>query len=130
MRFFILRLIILSFVAIVIIFITQRQNTFASILLFLAGVVLSGIRLSMLEYILKRLTNVCTKNQLVLQSIFWYVLSLLAIALLLIVSVRISISSMICALIGVLSLVIIVLLNTITEVTGVTHIQFGIKLGR
>ena len=130
MRFFILRLIILSFVAIVIIFITQRQNTFASILLFLAGVVLSGIRLSMLEYILKRLTNVCTKNQLVLQSIFWYVLSLLAIALLLIVSVRISISSMICALIGVLSLVIIVLLNTITEVTGVTHNQFGIKLGR
>lgn len=130
MRFFILRLIILSFVAIVIIFITQRQNTFASILLFLAGVVLSGIRLSMLEYILKRLTNVCTKNQLVLQSIFWYVLSLLAIALLLIVSVRISISSMICALIGVLSLVIIVLLNTITEVTGVTHNQFGSKLGR
>ena len=128
MRFFILRLIILSCVAIVIILITQRQNTFASILLFLAGVVLSGIRLSVLEYILKRLTNVCTKNQLVLQSIFWYVLSLLAIALLLIVSVRISISSMICALIGVLSLVIIVLLNTITEVTGVTHNQFASKL--
>lgn len=130
MRFFILRLIILSFVTIVIIFITQRQNTFVSILLFLAGVVLSGIRLSVLEYILKGLTNVCTKNQLVLQSIFWYVLSILAIALLLIVSVRISISAMICALIGVLSLVIIVLLNTITEVTGVTHNQFGSKLGR
>ncbi len=130
MRFFIIRLIILSCVAIVIILITQRQNTFASILLFLAGVVLSGIRLSVLEYILKGLTNVCTKNQLILQSIFWYVLSLLAIALLLIVSVRVSISSMICTLIGVLSLVIIVLLNTFTEVTGVTHNQFGSKLGR
>ena len=128
MRFFIIRLVILSCVAILIIIITQRQSTIAAIIFFLSGVVLSAIRISILEGILKRLTNICTKKQLVLQSVFWYILSLLAIALLLIMSARVSIVTMICALIGVLSLVIIVILNTITELIGVTHNQFGSKL--
>lgn len=128
MRFFIIRLVILSCVAILIIIITQRQSTIATIIFFLSGVVLSAIRISILEGILKRLTNICTKKQLVLQSVLWYILSLLAIALILVMSVRISIATMICALIGALSLVIITIFNTITELAGVTHNGFGSKL--
>ncbi len=128
MRFFIIRLVILSCVILVIIVITQRHSTIAAIIFYLSGVVLSAIRISILEGILKRLTNICTKKQLVSQSIFWYILSLLAIALLLLMSVTVSIETMICALIGVLSLLIIIVVNTITELIGVTHNGFGSKL--
>jgi hypothetical protein len=114
LKFFVKRVVILYIVLIVVCFLSKYQRIPMIIALTL-GVFFSLLRFYLLDFVLRYLGASRNKN-------------LAIIGVTIVLAVRIGIYTFIAALVGSLSIIIIVMINAITEALGITRNQYGQKV--
>jgi len=127
LKFFVKRVVIFYILLIVVCFLSKYQRIPMVIALTL-GVFFSLLRFYLLDFVLRYLGARRNKNLAVIASSMIYVFSLAIIGVTIVLAVRIGIYTFFAALIGSLSIIIIVMINAITEMLGITKNQFGQKV--
>ncbi len=93
-----------------------------------AGVLFSLLRFAVLESVLKHLISLGNKKQAIITSLVIYLLNLVIIGITVILAMQFGVFTLIAALIGTLSILIIVMINAVTEAFGITKNQYGQKV--
>jgi hypothetical protein len=125
LRFLSIRCILLNLIAVVLTFLFFDNHRYSIAIAFTMGVALSVLRFAAFERILRVTTEATTKTFAILISIVWYLLNLGIILVLFAKSIQISFTTLIAALLGTLSFLIVIMINTVTEALGITKNQFG-----
>lgn len=125
LKFLSIRAFILNIIAIALIFLFLDNNRYSMAVAVTAGVALSILRFAAFERILKIASVSKTKPFVMLISIIWYLLNLGIILVIFAKSIQISFTTLLAALLGTLSFLIIIVINTVTETLGITQNQFG-----
>ena len=98
------------------------------VILLTLSVFFSILRLALLESVLKFLGAGGNKRLAIIANLMIYLFSLVIIGITLVLAMRIGFYSFIVALVGALSVIIIVMINAITEALGITKNQYGQKV--
>lgn len=125
LKFLSIRAFILNLLAIALIFLFLDNNRYSMAIAVTAGVALSILRFAAFERILIIAGVSKTKPFVMLVSIVWYLLNLGIILVIFAKSIQISFTTLLAALLGTLSFLIIIVINTVTETLGITQNQFG-----
>lgn len=126
-RFFLKRAGIFYTAALIICLAFGDQRLKMSVALTL-GVLLSLLRLAIFDAILGVLISKASKNQAIFISIVIYLLNLVIIGITIVFALQFGIGVFIAALAGILSTMIIVMINGITEAFGITKNHYGQKV--
>lgn len=92
------------------------------------GSFFSLLRFWLLESMIKYLSKNSNKTFAIVISLMFYVFGLIIIGIIVVLSLNFGIYTFIAALIGSLSIVIVTIINAITEALGITKNQFGEKV--
>lgn len=127
LKFFVKRILIVYVVLIIACFLSKNQKI-PMIFALSASTFVSFLRLASFGRILKLLTSGEGKNRLIIINLLLYMLYLIAIGVVIAVSLKIGTRTFLAALTGTLLIVIIIMINAITEALGITRNQFGQKV--
>jgi len=114
-------------VLIVVCFLSKYQRISMMVALTLC-VFFSILRFGLLESVLKYLGASGNKNLAIIANLMIYVFSLAIIGVTVVLAMRIGVYTFLAALVGSLSIIIIVMVNAITEALGITRNQYGQKV--
>ncbi len=92
------------------------------------SVVFSLVRFAVLESVLKHLGEGTNKTVAVVLNLVIYLFNLGIVTITFVLAVRFGVYTLLAALTGTLSVMIVIVLNTITETLGITKNQFGEKV--
>ncbi len=95
---------------------------------FTVGVLMAVLRFGLLEMILGFLGTKQSKRLSIIVVLMSYAFSLAIVGITIVLAIRIGVYTFIAALIGSLSIIIIIMINAITEALGITKNQFGQKV--
>ncbi len=126
-RFFLKRACVFYTVALIICLAIGDQRLKMSVALTL-GVLLSLLRLAIFDAILGVLIGQASKKQAVIISLVIYLLNLVIIGITIVFALQFGIQVFIAALAGILTIMIIVMINAITEAFGITKNHYGQKV--
>lgn len=127
MRFFVKRICILYIVFLIVFFLSKNQRI-PMILVLTFGVLFSILRFWLLESVLKQVVGRGKKSLAIIANMMVYLFSLVVVGGIVVIAIRIGIYTVIAALVGTLSIPIIIMINTITEALGITKNQYGQKV--
>ena len=127
LKFFVKRVCILYFVLIVVCFLIKYQRIPMMVALTL-GVFFSLLRFGILEAALKSLGGTGKKYLAIVTNLMIYLFSLLVIGITIVFAAHFGVYTFIAALVGSLSIVIVIMINAITEALGITKNGFGEKV--
>lgn len=127
LRFFIKRVCVLYVVMLIVCFLSKNQRIPMMVALTLT-VFFSILRFALLESVLRFLGKSGSKKLAIIATLMIYLFSLAIIGLTIVLAMRFGISTLLAALIGSLSIIIIVMINAITEGLGITRNHYGQKV--
>ncbi|QNU66669.1 hypothetical protein EHE19_017770 [Ruminiclostridium herbifermentans] len=127
LKFFIKRVCIL-YILIIIVFFFSKYQKIPMIIALTLGSFFSLLRFWLLESMIKYLSKNSNKTFAIVISLMFYVFGLIIIGIIVVLSLNFGIYTFIAALIGSLSIVIVTIINAITEALGITKNQFGEKV--
>jgi len=127
LKFFIKRVGILYIFLMLVCFLIKYQTIPMMVSLTL-GVLFSLLRFGLLEFILRYLGRSGNKRLAIIATIMVYISSLAIIGITIVFAMRIGVYTFFAALVGSLSVVIILMINAITEALGITRNQYGQKV--
>ena len=127
LRFFVKRVCIIYLLLLIVCFLS-KSHRIPMILVLTLSVFFSILRFAILEAVLKHLGNSGKKKLAIITNLVLYLFSLVVIGIMLILAMRISVYSFIIVLVGACSIVIIVMINAITETMGITRNYYGQKV--
>lgn len=93
-----------------------------------AGVLLSLFRFAVLESVFRHLIGTASKKQAVTVSLVIYLLNLVIIGITAVFAMQFGVYALGAALAGILSVLIIVMINAVTEAFGITKNHYGQKV--
>lgn len=126
LKFFTKRVFILYVVLIVACFI-MNNHRISMMLALTATTLFTLLRFALFEYLLTMIQS-RTKSKTVSLCVALYILNLSVIGITIVIAVKISVSTFFAALAGSLLLVIVLMVNALTEALGITKNQFGQKV--
>lgn len=126
-RFFVNRVGILYVGSLIICFFIS-ESRLSMIFALTAGVLFSLLRFAVLESVLKHLISLGNKKQAIIAGLVIYLLNLVIIGITVTLAMQFGVYTLIAALIGTLSILIIVMINAVTEAFGITKNQYGQKV--
>ncbi len=126
-KFFSKRVLVVYLVALTVCFF-EKHHKLPMIIILTVSVLFSLIRLAVLESVLKHLGESSNKTVAVVLNLVIYLLNLGIITITFVLAVRFGVNTLLAALTGTLSVMIVIILNTITEALGITKNQFGEKV--
>ncbi|PYG89534.1 hypothetical protein LY28_00753 [Ruminiclostridium sufflavum DSM 19573] len=124
MKFFIKRVCILYFVLICVCFLTKGQKIPMIVALSL-GTFFSLLRFGLLETMINYMCRSGNKTLTIVASLMIYVFGLLVIGITTVFALNFGVYTFIAALAGSLSIVIVTVINAVTEALGITKNRFG-----
>ncbi len=127
LKFFVKRVFILYAVLIVVCFLIKYQRIPMMISLTL-GVIFSLLRFGILEAVLRYLGASGKKSLAIVTNLMIYLCSLLIVGITIVFAAHFGVYTFIAALVGSLSIVIVIMINAITEALGITNNGFGEKV--
>lgn len=127
LKFFIKRVCIL-YLVLIIVCLGSKYQRIPMIVALTVGVLFSILRFGLLESVLKYLGASGKKSLAIIINLVIYLLSLVIIGVMVVLAMRIGIYTFVAALIGALSITIIIMINAITEALGITRNQYGQKV--
>ncbi|WP_242835596.1 hypothetical protein [Ruminiclostridium josui] len=86
------------------------------------------LRLAAFDFVLKNLCNGVKKKVAVALNLVLYLFNLGIITITFVLALNFGVYTLLAALTGTLSVVIVIMVNTITETLGITKNQFGEKV--
>lgn len=92
------------------------------------GVLISLLRFAVLESVLRHLLSIANKKQAVFINLVIYLLNLVIIGITVVLAMQFGIYPFLAALAGILSILIIVMINAVTEAFGITKNNYGQKV--
>ncbi len=98
------------------------------IIILTVSVIFSLLRFAVLESVLKHLGEGINKKVAVVLNLVIYLLNLGIITITFVLAVSFGVYTLMAALTGTLSVMIVIVLNTITETLGITKNRFGEKV--
>lgn len=126
-KFFIKRVGIFYLILVITCFFNKSQRI--SMLFFLTfSVLFSSLRFWLLESIINNVGKSGNKRLKIIISLILYILGLLIIGVLLVYALNFGIYTFVVTLVGSFSIVIITIINAITEALGITKNRFGEKV--
>lgn len=126
-KFFVKRVCILYVVLIIVCFLSKHQRIPMIVALTL-GVFFSLLRFGLLEAVLKHVGSSGNKNLAIITNLVIYLISLVVLAVMFVSAIRIGVYTFIAALVGSLSIIVIIMINAITEALGISKNQYGQKV--
>ncbi len=127
LKFFIKRVCILYLVIIIVCFLSKYQRI-PMIFALTLGTFFSLLRFWLLESMINYLSRSENKTLAIVISLMIYVFGLIVIGITVVFALNFGIYTFIAALMGSLSIVIVTIINAITEALGITKNQFGEKV--
>ncbi len=127
MKFFVKRVVVFYAIALIICMVV-RGPKLVMIVALTAGVLLSLLRFAVLEAAFKNLLGLAGKKQSIIINLGIYLLNLVVIGVTVVISMQFGVNTLVAALVGILSVLIIVMINAVTEAFGITKNQFGQKV--
>lgn len=127
LRFFIKRVCILYLVLMGVCFLSTNQRISMMVALTL-GVLFSLVRFGLLEWVITYLNSSVKKTITIVASIMIYVFGLLIVGITAIFALNFGVYTFLAALVGSFAVVIITMINAITEALGITKNRFGEKV--
>jgi len=127
LRFFVKRICILYVVLVIVCFLSKYQRIPMIVALTL-GVLFSLLRFGLLESVLKYLGASGNKSLAIVANLMIYLVSLVIMGVMVVLSMRVGVYTFLTALVGSLSIIIIIMINAITEALGITRNQYGQKV--
>ncbi len=127
LKFFSKRLLVLYIVALIACFFA-KSHTLAMIIILTISMIFSLLRLAVLESVLKHLGEGTNKTVAVVLNLVIYLFNLGIVTITFILAVGFGLYTLMAALIGTLAVMIVIVMNTITETLGITKNQFGEKV--
>ncbi len=91
------------------------------------GVFFALLRFAVLESVFRHL-SCANKNRAIVTNLVIYLLNIVIIGIMVILSMRYGLYTLIAALAGTLSISVIVMINAVTEALGITKNQYGQKV--
>ncbi|EPR14480.1 hypothetical protein L323_00200 [Ruminiclostridium papyrosolvens C7] len=126
-KFFIKRVLIVYLVLLTVCFFVKHHRL-PIIIILTVSVIFSLLRLAVLESVLKHLGEGANKTVAVVLNLVIYLFNLGIITITFVLAVSFGVYALLAALTGTLSVMIVIVLNTITETLGITKNQFGEKV--
>lgn len=126
-KFFIKRVLVLYLVLLTACFFVE-QHRLPMIIILTVSVIFSLLRFAVLESVLKHLGEGINKKVAVVLNLVIYLLNLGIITITFVLAVSFGVYTLMAALTGTLSVMIVIVLNTITETLGITKNRFGEKV--
>ncbi len=126
-KFFIKRVLVLYLVLLTACFFV-KQHRLPMLIILTVSVVFSLVRFAVLESVLKHLGEGTNKTVAVVLNLVIYLFNLGIVTITFVLAVRFGVYTLLAALTGTLSVMIVIVLNTITETLGITKNQFGEKV--
>lgn len=126
LRFFVKRVFILYVVLIVACFLLNNHRI-SMVIALTATTLVTLLRFALFEYLLTMMQR-RTKNKTFGLCVSLYILNLAIIGALIVIAVKISIPTFFAALAGTFLLVVILMVNAMTEALGITKNHFGQKV--
>jgi hypothetical protein len=127
LKFFIKRVCILYFLIFIVCFLSKYQKIPMIVALTL-GTIFSLLRFWLLESMIKYLSKSSNKTLTIVIGLIIYVFGLIIVGITVVLALNFGIYTFVVALIGSLSIVLITIINAITEALGITKNQFGEKV--
>lgn len=127
LRFYVKRVCILYAVELIICFFFKGQSLSMGIALTLSTA-FALLRLKVLETVFTHFFSSVSKNQAIMINIGIYLLNLVIIGITIVLAIQFGIPTIIAALVGTLSTLVITMINAITEAFGITKNQYGQKV--
>lgn len=127
LKFFVKRVVVFYAIALIICMVV-RGPKLVMIVALTAGVLLSLLRFAVLEAAFKNLLGLAGKKQSIIINLGIYLLNLVVIGVTVVISMQFGVNTLVAALVGILSVLIIVMINAVTEAFGITKNQFGQKV--
>lgn len=127
MKFFIKRVFILYFVLTIACFFSKYQRI-SMVFTLTLSVLFSLLRFWLLESMINYMGKNGKKTLAIIGSLMLYIFGLLIIGITAIFALNFGVYTFIAALVGSLSIVIITIINGITEALGITKNRFGEKV--
>jgi hypothetical protein len=128
LKFFVKRACILYAIALIICMMISGDRILM-ILSLTVGVILSLLRFAVLESVFKHLlSSRASKKQAVAVSLVIYLLNLVIIGITVVLAMQFGIYSFLAVLVGTLSIIIITMINAVTEAFGITKNHYGQKV--
>lgn len=126
-KFFIKRVLIVYMVSLIACFFVKHHRL-PMIIILTVSVLFSLLRLAVLEAVLKQLGNGINKTVAVVLNLVLYLFNLGVISVTIVFALRMGVHTFLAALTGTLSVMIVIVLNVVTETLGITKNQFGQKV--
>lgn len=126
-KFFVRRVCIL-YVALIIVCLLSKDQRIPMIVALTLSVFFSILRFALLESIIKFICASGNKNLAIIANLVIYLFSLVIIGVMVVLSMRVGVYTFIATLVGSLSIIIIIMINAITEALGITRNQYGQKV--
>ena len=127
MKFFVKRVVIFYIIALVICLVI-RGPKLVMVIALTSGVLLSLLRFAMLEAVFERLLGAAGKKTVIIIYLVIYLLNIVIIGTTVVLAMQFGVHSLMAALAGILSILIIVMINAITEALGITKNHYGQKV--
>lgn len=127
MKFFVKRVVVFYTIALIICMVVKGPKLAMTVAL-TAGVLLSLLRFAVLEVVFKHLLGLAGKKQAVIINLFMYLLNLIIIGVTVVLAMQFGVHTFVAALAGILSVLIIVMINAVTEAFGITKNHYGQKV--
>ncbi len=127
LKFFVKRVCVLYIIALIICSVIGGQ-TLIRVLALTISVLLALLRFAVLESVLKHIISVASKKQAIFISLVIYLLNLVIIGITVVLAMQFGIDVLLAALAGTLSILIIVMINAVTEAFGITKNHYGQKV--
>lgn len=127
LKFFIKRVCILYSMIIIVCFVSKYQKI-PMIFALTLGTFFSLLRFWLLESMIKYLSRSSNKTLTIVISLMIYMFGLIIVGITVVLAFNFGIYTFVAALIGSLSIVIVTIINAITEALGITKNQFGEKV--
>jgi|GEM_PF-2107204 len=128
LTFFLKRVVVFYAIALIIVLVA-RGPKLAVIVALTAGVLLSLLRVAVLEALFNNLLGHAGKKQIIIIiNLGIYLLNLVIVGVTLVIAMQFGVHTLVAALVGILSVQIVVMINAVTEAFGITKNHYGQKV--
>lgn len=127
LKFFVKRVVVFYAIALII-FMVVRGPKLAMIVALTAGILLSLLRVTVLEALFKHLLGFSGKKHVIVINLGIYFINLVIIGVAVVIAMQFGVHALMAALLGILSVMIIVMINAVTEAFGITKNHYGQKV--
>lgn len=125
---FIVKRIFIVYVMLLIVCFFSKYQRISMIFALTMSTIFSLLRFASIERILKLMTSSSKKTGVFVLNLLIYLFLMAAIGVIIVLSLKTGVLTFLAALAGTLIIVIIIMINALTEALGITRNQFGQKV--